>query len=241
MNVTEIHGNIYADGWFDSISWNEREDKILYIAEKKKEKGTSFFAPPPPKKDESKGVEGGGEDVSTLNTENKSLNTTTNNNNNKLGCEFDYEEDWGEKYVGCSLPRIYILSLSCSSERGLEMKTGEVEGIPTGISCGQVQWAPCNKNMVYTAWEEEPSSSSSSYSSRKLGMIYCFNRKCGIYLHAVVDTTFTSSASSSTLVAPVVQMNKNHFLLSKDDAVARCARFFFDFSFIYKNFLVLIF
>jgi tRNA G18 (ribose-2'-O)-methylase SpoU len=43
FNCKDLHGKIYNDNTFQKISWNEDEDKILYVAEKKREEKKQFW------------------------------------------------------------------------------------------------------------------------------------------------------------------------------------------------------
>ena len=120
LNVTEMHGLVYNDRWVEGVSWSKNEKQIFYIAEQKKEKKLSHF---------------------DIKKENELLNK---------GNEFEYNEDWGEKYVNFSNPRIFNLSLVDGDDR-MELNVKEVEGIPPTLSCGQVTISPLNdKEIVFT-------------------------------------------------------------------------------------------
>lgn len=59
-----------------------------------------------------------------------------------------------------------------------------VEGIPKSLSAGQVVWAPSAsighlKCLVFVGWSTEYGSLKTS---RKLGIKYCYNRPCALYL-----------------------------------------------------------
>ncbi|KAJ8768341.1 hypothetical protein K2173_021494 [Erythroxylum novogranatense] len=81
----------------------------------------------------------------------------------------DWEEDWGETYAGKRRPTLFVI----------ETHSGEVQpvgGIAKSLSVGQVVWAPptegLHQNLVFVGWSSD---------LRKLGMKYCYNRRCALY------------------------------------------------------------
>ncbi|CAH1427163.1 unnamed protein product [Lactuca virosa] len=83
----------------------------------------------------------------------------------------DWEEDWGETYAGKKQPALFVINIDSGDVRA-------VDGIRRSLSVGQVVWAPTTKGsgshqyLVFVGWPSD---------TRKLGMIYCFNRPCAIY------------------------------------------------------------
>mmetsp|Transcript_38380 Transcript_38380/g.39056 ORF Transcript_38380/g.39056 Transcript_38380/m.39056 type:complete len:297 (+) Transcript_38380:39-929(+) len=102
------------------------------------------------------------------------------------GNHFEYEEDWGEKYTGVSSLVICVLD----TLKGTITPINGPES-PEKWTIGQPVWAPCSDTekpvylLAYTAWETGTS---------RLGMIYCYQRPCSIFL---VDLTALLTTPSS--------------------------------------------
>ncbi|KAK2647146.1 hypothetical protein Ddye_022341 [Dipteronia dyeriana] len=86
----------------------------------------------------------------------------------------DWEEDWGETYAGKRQPTLFVININ----------SGEVEavkGISKSLSIGQVVWAPSAEGLyqylVFVGWSSNP---------RKLGIKYCYNRRCALYAARVL-------------------------------------------------------
>lgn len=84
--------------------------------------------------------------------------------------KYEYKEDWGEKYTGVSELGLFVLNL----ESG---KVLRIPNVPKDITAGQPIFTPCGRGVVYTAWSNEP---------KRLGMIYCFQRPCSLYMVSIV-------------------------------------------------------
>jgi acylaminoacyl-peptidase len=68
------------------------------------------------------------------------------------------------------------------------------------LSAGQVQWAPHNKNLVFTGWNTEP---------RRLGIIHCYNRPCAIYAIPInMDKLFSSKNGATKTEVDVAATNE---------------------------------
>uniref|UniRef100_T1J7M8 acylaminoacyl-peptidase n=1 Tax=Strigamia maritima TaxID=126957 RepID=T1J7M8_STRMM len=80
------------------------------------------------------------------------------------GNEYVYTEDWGESLVGKSHPVPFILDVESGSVKA-------VENIPDDVSFGQPIWTPEHNILCVGHWQEP----------RRLGIIYCTNRRCGLF------------------------------------------------------------
>ncbi|XP_058724235.1 acylamino-acid-releasing enzyme-like [Vicia villosa] len=82
----------------------------------------------------------------------------------------DWEEDWGETYAGKRQPALFVINISSGEVQA-------VKGIDKSLSVGQVVWAPSSEGseqyLVFVGW---------SFETRKLGIKYCYNRPCSIYV-----------------------------------------------------------
>ncbi|KAK3746604.1 hypothetical protein QZH41_014509 [Actinostola sp. cb2023] len=83
----------------------------------------------------------------------------------KKGSEFDYEGSWGEQLAKRHHPVLAVLDIA----------TGDIsviDGIPCDLSVGQAIWCPGETGVVFSGWWHEP---------YRLGLIYCTNRRSGIF------------------------------------------------------------
>ncbi|KAK8709664.1 hypothetical protein V6N13_060677 [Hibiscus sabdariffa] len=150
------HGSVYADGWFEGISWNSDESLIAYVAEEPSPCKPSFDSQGSKDKECTSWIGQG-----------------------------DWEEEWGECYVGKRQPALFVINLNSG-------KVQAVQGIVKSLSVGQVVWAPpvqgINQYLVFVGWTADP---------RKLGLKYCYNRPCALY--AVKVPLYKPEASESDL------------------------------------------
>ncbi|KAK4783154.1 hypothetical protein SAY86_007528 [Trapa natans] len=141
-----IHGSVYTDGWFEGISWNVEECLIAYVAE----------VPAPLKP--------------TFNSNGYKKGSSNEKDSCSWKGQGEFEEEWGETYVGKRQPGIFVINLDSGEVR-------DVKGISKCLSAGQVVWAPQvegnDQYLVFVGWSAD---------KRKLGMKYCYNRPCALYL-----------------------------------------------------------
>lgn len=90
------------------------------------------------------------------------------------GEEYIYKEDWGEQLVGKYQPVIGICDIKLETLQVLQ-------GVPPNFSPGQVIWAKNGEGVYGIALDNEP---------RKLGLIYCTNRK-GYVFHLSLKGEFS--------------------------------------------------
>ncbi|CAI9118324.1 OLC1v1019886C2 [Oldenlandia corymbosa var. corymbosa] len=90
----------------------------------------------------------------------------------------EWEEDWGESYAGKRQSALFVININSGEVQA-------VKGIGKSLSVGQVVWAPVAENsdqyLVFVGWPSD---------TRKLGIKYCYNRPCGLY---VVKAPFLKS------------------------------------------------
>ncbi|KAI3469676.1 hypothetical protein Pfo_026339 [Paulownia fortunei] len=98
----------------------------------------------------------------------------------------DWEEDWGETYVGKRQPALFVIDIYSGEVRA-------VTGVGRELSVGQVVWAPSIEGQQYLVFVGWPSD------TRKLGIKYCYNRPCALY--AVKAPLFKSEASVTSNAA----------------------------------------
>ncbi|CAM6101899.1 unnamed protein product [Calypogeia fissa] len=173
---SSVQGSVYADGWFEGVSWSHDEEHIAYVAEEPLPArplfGQSLFSTGQSSKSE------GEADAGTWKGQG------------------DWLEDWGESYSGKRRPVLFVASLGSG---GVQV----VEGIPKDVSVGQVVWAPPppegegEQFLVFVGWTSYASNFSTT---RKLGMKYCYNRPCALY---AVEAPVGTRDESQPTPAPV--------------------------------------
>ncbi|KAL1132333.1 hypothetical protein AAG570_010289, partial [Ranatra chinensis] len=137
LTALEVHGDVYTDYEFGSFEWSQKEDKLLFIAEKKCPKSEPF--------------------IST-----KSCSKSQEEGSTK-GSEYVYLEDWGESLVGKSCPVAVVCDLGSEDVRVLEgvpedLSVGQVVWAPNGDGVVGVAWqtTPRRLGIVYctnrTSW-----------------------------------------------------------------------------------------
>ncbi|RHY25976.1 hypothetical protein DYB32_007976 [Aphanomyces invadans] len=89
----------------------------------------------------------------------------SNDSSSVVGHQFDYKEDWGEQYVGKRTSRVFTMVVQSG-------QCAEVQGIPSSLACSEVAVVPRTNSIVFTAIDT---------TSRRLGLIYCFNRPKALY------------------------------------------------------------
>ncbi|KAL3679424.1 hypothetical protein R1sor_022380 [Riccia sorocarpa] len=152
-----LHGPVYADGWFEGVSWSHDEENIAYVAEEP--------CPPLPKYGHS------------LFSSGQSSRSEAELDAGTWKGQGDWTEDWGECYTGKRKPMLFVANIKSGGVQ-------RVEGIPKDISVGQVVWAPPppvgdeTQQLVYVGWT---SYATNFNTARKLGMKYCYNRPCALY------------------------------------------------------------
>ncbi|KAF6173420.1 hypothetical protein GIB67_027115 [Kingdonia uniflora] len=159
-----VHGSVYTDGWFEGISWNSKETSISYVAEE-----------PSPSKP-------------IFNGSGYKKGSSSEKDCGSWKGQGDWEESWGETYVGKRQPALFVLNIVSGDVRA-------VSGIPKSLSVGQVVWAPAttgsHRYLIFVGW---PSNSGFHQDTRKLGIKYCYNRPCALY---AVRAPFQQSESDA--------------------------------------------
>ncbi|KAI3695684.1 hypothetical protein L1987_78683 [Smallanthus sonchifolius] len=126
------HGSVYADGWFEGISWSSDESAIAYVAEEPSVHKPSFSDTAGYKKDIGS------------NSTDKDLNSWKG--------QGEWEEDWGEAYSGKRQPALFVININSGDVRA-------VQGIARSLSVGQVVWAPTTKGLheylVFVGWPSD--------------------------------------------------------------------------------------
>ncbi|KAL4285546.1 hypothetical protein GQ457_16G029420 [Hibiscus cannabinus] len=123
------HGSVYADGWFEGISWNSDESLIAYVAEEPSPCKPSFdyqgYKKCATKDEECASWKGQG----------------------------DWEEEWGECYAGKRQPALFVIDINSGkvhAVRGIEksLSVGQVVWAPPVEGIDQC--------LVFVGWSADP-------------------------------------------------------------------------------------
>lgn len=124
-----MHGSVYADGWFEGISWSSDESLIAYVAEEPTLRKPTF------------------NDMGY-----KKDAASTDKDCNSWKGQGDWEEDWGEAYAGKRQPALFVININSGD-------VCAVDGIGRSLSVGQVVWAPTTKGLhqylVFVGWPSD--------------------------------------------------------------------------------------
>jgi acylaminoacyl-peptidase len=159
---------------FGGVSWSAREGRIVYVAE----------ASPPdltPEWGMGVTVTAAAAADKTKDKTQKDEAPTKAGGSNKKGWrgQGEWREEWGEQLVGRKEPAVFIL----------EVATGTVTrlgGLPTdSVAASGPVWAPVVDDNESTAvvcpvWAGDIDNFKST--SRRLGLVFCFNRPAAMYL-----------------------------------------------------------
>ena len=179
----KTHGALCADGTFGGVSWSALETRVAYVAE----------APDPAARapEWGMGVTKDARDVFAkddarregdlpVDLSSSEIQKTNNTPKRPWRGRGEWREDWGEQLVGKIEPAVYVLETESSA-------VGKVEGLPRGaVAASGPAWAPANApgaesdQLVCAAWLGDMRNFKST--SRRLGLVFCFNRPSGLFL-----------------------------------------------------------
>eukprot|EP00742_Colponemidia_sp_Colp-10_P005480 GILJ01005855.1.p1 GENE.GILJ01005855.1~~GILJ01005855.1.p1 ORF type:complete len:790 (-),score=131.91 GILJ01005855.1:155-2479(-) len=150
LPLGDIHGPLYTDTRFGGVSWSDNEEYVAYIAEKQPPKTASFF-------DMKKDTPACG-----------------------VGHQFDYREDWGEKFDGRVCPRLFVA----------QWRERKVKEVQTGahLSAAQPVFAKDSMSIYFIGVNED---------TQRLGIIHCFQRPTQLYQTELPQFTDESASPSS--------------------------------------------
>ncbi|XP_055503700.1 acylamino-acid-releasing enzyme isoform X1 [Leucoraja erinacea] len=119
------------------------------------------------------------------------------------GDDFVYWEDWGETFSQKTTPVLCVLDIESNN-------ISVLEGIPDHISPGQAFWAPNDTGIVFVGWEHEP---------QRLGLVYCTNRKSGLYYVDLTGGNCVQLSSQANAVwSPRLSPDKCRIVYFEGDA-----------------------
>ena len=205
------HGTVCVDGTFGGVCWSRLERRIAYVAE------TAMLEDVTPEwgMGVTRNAKAGDTKNENAKTDQESLKKDPTKKTWRGRGE--WREDWGEQLVGRVFPAVFVFEL----ETGCIKK---VKGLPPG-SCAASgpAWAPVvddSKNeetesestqLVCAVWSADIANFKST--SRRLGLVFCFNRPAGLWL---VDVGVSEKETPKETAA---------LCLARDVKSALCPRF----------------
>ncbi|KAL8265639.1 hypothetical protein R6Q59_002983 [Mikania micrantha] len=122
------HGSVYADGWFEGISWSSDESAIAYVAEEPNVHKPLFS------------------DTTGYKTD------VTDKDLNSWKGQGDWEEDWGEAYFGKRQPALFVIHIKSGDVHavqgiGRSLSVGQVVWAPTTTGL--------HKYLVFVGWPSD--------------------------------------------------------------------------------------
>ncbi|BFG14008.1 hypothetical protein CerSpe_002810 [Prunus speciosa] len=122
-----VHGSVYADGWFQGISWNSDETLIAYVAEE-----------PSPSKP-------------TFTGQGYKKGSSTEKDFGNWKGQGDWKEEWGETYAGKRQPALFVININsgeAQAVKGIEksLSVGQVVWAPPVRGSHQY--------LVFVGWSE---------------------------------------------------------------------------------------
>uniref|UniRef100_A0A383VD43 acylaminoacyl-peptidase n=1 Tax=Tetradesmus obliquus TaxID=3088 RepID=A0A383VD43_TETOB len=156
-----LHGPIINDGWFSrGAAWNPTESIIVYVAEESAAEQTPKFG------SSSSNGSGSGSNGSSSNGEAAAAPRTWRGVSAAV-------EDWGELNTGKRTPSLFALNTDT-------WQVHKLAGLAdSDASWGQPVWTPDGSGIVAVAWPHK--AANFPHTSRRLGIVHCFNRPCGLH------------------------------------------------------------
>ncbi|OMO95588.1 hypothetical protein COLO4_15764 [Corchorus olitorius] len=124
-----VHGSVYADGWFEGISWNADESLIAYVAEEPTPSKPSF---------DYQGYKKGA-------TKEKDCSSWKG--------QGDWEEDWGECYAGKRQPALFVININSGKVQAVK---GITKSLSVGQVVWAPQVEGTDQYLVFVGWSADP-------------------------------------------------------------------------------------
>lgn len=172
----KTHGAVCVDGTFGGISWSAAEGRVAYVAE----------APAPdPTPEWPSGVT-----VAAVDGSDGDSTEASEKKKKKKGWRGKgrWREEWGEQLVGRVEPAVFVLDIA-------DGRVTRVAGLAEhGVAASGPVWAPMAPDtidsdaLVCPVWRSNIDNFDNT--SRRLGLVFCFNRPSAAYLaHVPLDPT----------------------------------------------------
>ncbi|KAI6694193.1 hypothetical protein NL676_021903 [Syzygium grande] len=123
-----VHGSVYADKWFEGVSWNFDESLIAYVAEE-----------PAPSKP-------------TFNSSGYKKDSSNEKDCSSWKGQGDFEEEWGETYAGKRKSALFVIEIQSGEVRAVQgiastLSVGQVIWAPSSVGT--------NQHLVFVGWSSD--------------------------------------------------------------------------------------
>ncbi|KAF8057927.1 Serine/threonine-protein phosphatase PP1 isozyme 1 [Scenedesmus sp. PABB004] len=158
-----LHGPVVNDGWFSrGAAWSPCEGRVAYVAEQPADEQTPKF-----------GAAAGAAAAGEAGAEGKAAGADAGAAPRTWRGVSAAVEDWGELNTGKRPPALYVLDTAAWAV------TAAPGAASADASWGQPAWAPDGSGLVAVAWPHRALNFPGS--ARKLGIVHCYNRPCGLH------------------------------------------------------------
>ena len=203
--ANETHGAVCVDGTFGGISWSAAEGRVAYVAEAPAPdptpewpSGVTVAAVAGGSGDDDDSLDGGGGGGGGGGGSEKKKSSKKSSKKGWRG-KGRWREEWGEQLVGRVDPAVFVLDIA-------DGRVTRVAGLAEhGVAAAGPVWAPRAPNeidsdaLVCPVWRSNIDNFDNT--SRRLGLVFCFNRPSAAYL-AHVPLPIHGQTGSSTSAAP---------------------------------------
>ncbi|KAK9287677.1 hypothetical protein L1049_016115 [Liquidambar formosana] len=124
-----VHGSVYAEGWFEGISWNANETLIAYVAEEPSPSKPTFGG---------LGYKKGG---------------LTDKDCGSWKGQGDWVEDWGETYAGKRQPALFVININSGEVRAVE---GITKSLSVGQVVWAPSTKGVHQYLIFVGWSSDP-------------------------------------------------------------------------------------
>ncbi|XVF66569.1 hypothetical protein PTKIN_Ptkin10aG0047700 [Pterospermum kingtungense] len=143
-----VHGSVYADGWFEGISWNSDESLVAYVAEEPLPSKPSF---------DHQGYKKG---------------STKDKDCSSWKGQGDWEEEWGECYAGKRQPALFMINLNSGKVQAVKgipksWSVGQVVWAPPVEGTEQY--------LIFVGWSADPRKLGIKYCYNRPCALYAVN------------------------------------------------------------------
>ncbi|XVF62998.1 hypothetical protein PTKIN_Ptkin09bG0053800 [Pterospermum kingtungense] len=165
-----VHGSVYADGWFEGISWNSDESLVAYIAEEPSPIKPSF---------DHQGYTKGA-------TKDKECSSWKG--------QGDSEEEWGECYAGKRQPAVFVINLDSGKVHAVK---GIAKSLSLGQVVWAPPVDGTDQYLVFVGWSADPRKLGIKYCNNRPCALYAV--KVPLYKSETAESDLKSMEESVNL------------------------------------------
>ncbi len=160
VDVSNVHGGFMGDTWFGGSSWSADERFVAYVANIKAEKAQTFIG---------------------------SQSYTAQGEVSASSSKYNYQEEWGEKFVGVGALGVFVLDTVTQQVH----KVTDIDN--SACTVGQPALVQSGERVLlaYTAFSHNP---------RKLGLFSCYQRPTSVFVTDLTSLLFPAAAATQPVL-----------------------------------------